>query len=115
MATNDSTPILLTFRDAELQGLRLIQQKMHADALDIFQKGLKLPGSRMDVVRTQSISGPSPVGGASGGRSSQVVQTLDEFEFQPAYYNIACAYSCLGQEEYAIANLRTSLEYVFDN
>ena len=113
--TNDSTPILQTFRDAELQGLKLMQQKRHIEALEIFQKGLKLPGSKMDVVRTQSISGPSPVGGASGGKSSQVVQTLDEFEFQAAYYNIACAYSCLGEEENALANLQKSFEYGFDN
>lgn len=104
-----------TFRDAEEQGLRLMQQGRHLEALECFQQGLRLPGSRTDIVRSQTQAGPSPVGGSSGGKTSQVLQTLDEFEFQAAYYNIGCAYSCLGQIDDAIANLRKSFEYGFDN
>ena len=61
-----------------------------------FQKGMKLPGSRPDVLRTKSLSGPSPVGGAFGGTESQRVMTLDDFELQAAHYNMACAHSQLG-------------------
>ena len=61
-----------------------------------FQTGLKLPGSRSDVVRTKSLSGPSPVGGAMGGFESNAVQSLDEFELQAAHYNMACAHARLG-------------------
>lgn len=109
------SPTFQTFRDAEEQGLRLMQQGRHLDALECFQQGLKLPGSRTDIVRSQTQAGPSPVGGSSGGKTSQVLQTLDEFEFQAAYYNIACAYACLGQNNDAIGNLRKSFEYGFDN
>ena len=65
-------------------------------ATPAFQTGLKLPGSRSDVVRTKSLSGPSPVGGAMGGYESQNVYPLDEFELQAAHYNIACAHAQLG-------------------
>jgi hypothetical protein len=61
-----------------------------------FQKGMKLPGSRPDVLRTKSLSGPSPVGGAFGGTDSQQVLALDDFELQAAHYNMACAHSQLG-------------------
>lgn len=61
-----------------------------------FQKGLGLPGSRPDVVRTKLVSGPSPVGGSVGGTESQRVLTLDEFELQAAHYNMACAHARLG-------------------
>jgi hypothetical protein len=61
-----------------------------------FQKGMKLPGSRPDVLRTKSLSGPSPVGGAFGGTESQNVMTLDDFELQAAHYNMACAHARLG-------------------
>jgi|NOAtaT_6_FD_contig_71_3357402_length_968_multi_4_in_0_out_0_1 tetratricopeptide (TPR) repeat protein len=104
-----------TFRDAEEQGLRLMQQGRHLEALECFQQGLRLPGSRIDIVRSQTQAGPSPVGGSSGGKTSQVLQTLDEFEYQAAYYNIGCAYACLGRIDDAIANLRKSFEYGFDN
>lgn len=57
---------------------------------------MKLPGSRKDIIRTQTLSGPSPVGGSAGGREGRVVQTLDEFELQAAHYNIACASARLG-------------------
>jgi len=60
-----------------------------------FQKALKLPGSKKDVVRTKLVSGPSPVGGSAGGTESTSVQTLDEFELQAAHYNMACAYAKL--------------------
>lgn len=61
-----------------------------------FKKGLKLPGSRPDVVRTKLTPGPSPVGGATGGTESTSVLVLDEFELQAAHYNMACAYALLG-------------------
>jgi len=61
-----------------------------------FTKGMKLPGSRMDIVRTKNVSGPSPVGGAAGGTEGKEVWSLDEFEYQAAYYNMACACAKLG-------------------
>ncbi len=61
-----------------------------------FQKGMKLPGSRPDILRTKALSGPSPVGGAFGGTESQNVMTLDDFELQAAHYNMACANARLG-------------------
>jgi len=57
---------------------------------------MKLPGSRPDIVRNKSLSGPSPVGGAFGGTDSQKVMALDDFEKQAAHYNMACAYARLG-------------------
>jgi hypothetical protein len=57
---------------------------------------MKLPGSRPDVVRTKSLSGPSPVGGAFGGTESVKVLALDDFEKQAAHYNMACAHARLG-------------------
>lgn len=60
-----------------------------------FKRGIKLPGSKKDVVRTKLVSGPSPVGGSAGGTESTAVQTLDEFELQAAHYNMACAYAKL--------------------
>jgi hypothetical protein len=61
--------------------------------------GMKLPGSRPDVRRTKSLSGPSPVGGSFGGTDSQKILSLDDFELQAAHYNMACAYSRLGNLE----------------
>ena len=61
-----------------------------------FQKGMKLPGSRPDVVRTKALSGPSPVGGSFGGTESQRTMSLDDFELQAAHYNMACAHARLG-------------------
>ena len=58
---------------------------------------MKLPGSRKDIIRTQKLSGPSPVGGAAGGTEGRTVMSLDEFEIQAAHYNIACAYARLGK------------------
>lgn len=60
---------------------------------------MKLPGSRSDVVRTKNVSGPSPVGGATGGTESRQVFTLDEFELQAAHYNMACAHARLQRPE----------------
>ena len=57
---------------------------------------MKLPGTDKDVVRTKSLSGPSPVGGSMGGFESQNIYPLDEFELQAAHYNIACAQAQLG-------------------
>ncbi len=62
-----------------------------------FQKGMKLPGSRKDIIRTQKLSGPSPVGGSTGGTEGKTVMSLDEFEIQAAHYNIACACARLGK------------------
>ena len=45
---------------------------------------MALPGSKSDVVRTKSLSGPSPVGGSMGGFESKNTLTLDEFELQAA-------------------------------
>lgn len=57
---------------------------------------MKLPGSRPDVIRNKSLSGPSPVGGSFGGTDSQRVMSLDDFELQAAHYNMACAHARLG-------------------
>lgn len=58
-----------------------------------FEKGMKLPGSRPDVVRK---FGQNPVGGTLGGAESQRVMLLDDFEMQAAHYNMACAHARLG-------------------
>ena len=55
---------------------------------------MKLPGSRKDIIRTQTIGGPSPVGGAAGGREGKVVLTLDEFELQAPVGSIARVGDC---------------------
>ena len=71
-----------TFREAEVIGLRFMQEGRHEDALKAFKMAMKLPGSRPDVVRTKMLSGPSPVGGAQGGTEGKIVMNLDEFEAQ---------------------------------
>jgi len=114
MATDD-TPNPTTFREAEVLGLRLMQEGNFEEALVAFQKGMKLPGSRPDVLRTKSLSGPSPVGGSYGGTDSQKVMTLDDFELQAAHYNMACAHARLGNLDEAIANLAKAFENGFDN
>lgn len=81
----------------------------------VFQNGLKLPGSRTDIIRTKITSGPSPVGGSTGGTEGKVVQTLDEFEFQAAHYNIACANASLSKVNEACASLEQAFKYGFDN
>ena len=48
------------------------------------------------MIRTKNVSGPSPVGGSTGGTEGKEVWSLDEFEYQAAYYNMACACSKLG-------------------
>lgn len=80
-----------------------------------FQTGLKLPGSRSDVVRTKSLSGPSPVGGALGGFESNAIQSLDEFELQACQYNLACAYAQLNQLAESINSLEKAFQAGFDN
>jgi len=121
---NSATALLMTeeetvapnnFREAEVLGLKLMQDGNYEKALEVFQKALKLPGSRQDVVRTKLLSGPSPVGGSTGGYESQNVLTLDEFELQAAHYNMACAHAQLGNTNEAIASLRTAFENGFDN
>lgn len=76
---------------------------------------MNLPGSKLDVIRTKLVSGPSPVGGATGGTESKSVQSLDEFEIQAAYYNMACAHAQLNQPMEALKALQTALEAGFDN
>lgn len=110
-----SMPAPQTFRDAEILGLRLMQEGNYEQALKVFQKGMKLPGSRKDIIRTQNISGPSPVGGSAVGTEGRVVQTLDEFETQAAHYNIACACSRLGKVAEACQNIEKAFQNGFDN
>ena len=76
---------------------------------------MALPGSKSDVVRTKSLSGPSPVGGSMGGFESKNTLTLDEFELQAANYNMACAHSQLGAIPEAIEALKKAFENGFDN
>jgi hypothetical protein len=80
-----------------------------------FQKAMTLPGSRPDIVRTANVPGPSPVGGSKGGTEGRSVQNLDEFEYQAAHYNVACAHACLGNVGDAVNNLQKAFEYGFDN
>lgn len=108
-------PVLTTFREAEVLGLRLMQEGNYQEALNVFQKGMKLPGSNKDVLRTKSLSGPSPVGGSMGGYESQNIYPLDEFELQAAHYNIACAHAQLGNLDDSIANLQKAFENGFNN
>ena len=96
MAGIQETPDPTTFREAEILGLRLMQEGSFEDALTAFQRGMKLPGSRPDVLRTKALSGPSPVGGSFGGTESQKIESLDDFELQAAHYNMACAHARLG-------------------
>jgi len=99
-----------SFREAEILGLRFMQESRFQEALDAFSKGMKLPGSRKDVIRTKTLSGPSPVGGSAGGTEGREVLSLDEFELQAGHYNMACAHARLGD----VAEVRVSkacLEY----
>jgi len=103
-----------SFREAEILGLRLMQQGQHEDALIVFQEGLKLPGSRTDILRTKTYN-KSPVGGSTGGSTGETVQILDEFEAQAAHYNIACAYANLGKSKEAVRSLENAFKAGFDN
>lgn len=76
---------------------------------------MKLPGSRPDVIRSRSSFGPSPVGGSYGGTDSQNVKTLDNFELQAVYYNMACANSRLGNIADSVLNLEKAFQNGFDN
>ncbi len=49
------------------------------------------------------------MGGSIGGTEGKVVQTLDEFEFQAAHYNIACASATLGN----VAEVSTCTLFIF--
>eukprot|EP00563_Minutocellus_polymorphus_P018644 CAMPEP_0197721962 /NCGR_PEP_ID=MMETSP1434-20131217/4828_1 /TAXON_ID=265543 /ORGANISM="Minutocellus polymorphus, Strain CCMP3303" /LENGTH=212 /DNA_ID=CAMNT_0043307049 /DNA_START=169 /DNA_END=807 /DNA_ORIENTATION=+ len=104
-----------TFREAEVIGLRFMQEGRHEDALTAFKMAMKLPGSRPDVVRTKTLSGPSPVGGSQGGTEGKLVMGLDEFELQAAHYNMACAFARLGNIAESVANLKSAFDYGFDN
>jgi hypothetical protein len=55
------------------------------------------------------------VGGAIGGYESTMKLSLDEFEVQAAYYNIACAYAQTNQIPEAVAALQTAFDAGFDN
>lgn len=96
-------------------GLRCMQDGRHEDALTAFKKAMTLPGSRSDILRTANVPGPSPVGGSKGGTEGKRVQTLDEFEYQAAHYNMACAYASLGNVGESVANLKKAFVYGFDN
>jgi len=113
--TNEDIPDPTTFREAEVLGLRLMQEGRFDEALVAFQKGMKLPGSRPDVIRSRSSFGPSPVGGSYGGTDSQNVKTLDNFELQAVYYNMACANSRLGNIADSVLNLEKAFQNGFDN
>mmetsp|Transcript_19651 Transcript_19651/g.32250 ORF Transcript_19651/g.32250 Transcript_19651/m.32250 type:complete len:213 (+) Transcript_19651:92-730(+) len=112
---NAQTSSPSTFREAEVAGLRLMQDGRHEEALKAFQKAMSLPGSRPDILRTANVPGPSPVGGSKGGTEGRSVQNLDEFEYQAAHYNVACAHACLGNVSDAVNNLQKAFEYGFDN
>jgi len=113
--STEQFPDPTTFREAEILGLRLMQEGNFDEALVAFQMGMKLPGSRADLRRTKSLQGPSPVGGSFGGTESQYVLLLDDFELQAAHYNMACAHARLGNIDDAIANLAKSFQNGFDN
>mmetsp|Transcript_5086 Transcript_5086/g.10761 ORF Transcript_5086/g.10761 Transcript_5086/m.10761 type:complete len:209 (-) Transcript_5086:215-841(-) len=115
MTEEANVPAPTSFREAEVLGLKLMQEGNFEDALAAFKEGLRLPGSKSDVVRTKSLSGPSPVGGSMGGFESQNIQTLDEFEQQAAHYNMACAYAQLGNVAESIASLELAFKAGFDN
>lgn len=104
-----------TFRESEVLGLRLMQEGRTEEALQVFQQGMRLPGSRPDVVRTKTLSGPSPVGGSFGGLEGNWVFSLDEFETQAAHYNIACAFARLGNVQESVNNLQLAFQAGFDN
>jgi hypothetical protein len=87
----------------------------HNDYITVFKKGLNLPGSRPDVIRTKALSGPSPVGGSIGGFDSNNRRLLDEFELQAAYYNMACAHAQLQQIAESVAALKSAFDNGFDN
>jgi len=110
-----NAPPPTTFREAEVLGLRLMQDGRHDDALRAFQQAMKLPGSRPDIIRTANVSGPSPVGGSKGGTEGRKVMNLDEFEYQAAHYNVACAYACVGNVGESVANLKKAFDFGFDN
>lgn len=104
-----------TFREAEVLGLKLMQEQKYEDALKAFQTGMKLPGSRTDVIRTKSLAGPSPVGGSMGGYESKKTVTLDEFELQAVHYNMACAYAQLALSAECVQALSQAFDNGFDN
>ena len=97
--------------------LRIHRSKPNTQQLPntAFQIAMTLPGSRTDIRRTSNISGPSPVGGSTGGSEGRRVQILDEFEYQAAHYNMACAHASLNNVGEAIQNLQKAFEYGFDN
>lgn len=115
MTEESRSPPPTTFREAEILGLKLMQEGNYEEALSVFKKGLQLPGSRMDVLRKQSVPGPSPVGGSKGGTDSTTILELDEFELQAANYNMACASAQLGLLNEAVEYLRVAFENGFDN
>jgi len=115
MADESTAPPPACFRDGEVLGLRYMQEGQYEEALECFKNAMKLPGSRRDIIRTKARPGPSPVGGAVGGFVTEEIWKLDEFEFQAAHYNMACAYAQLGDQDEAIGNLKLAFDYGFDN
>jgi len=114
-ADEDNNPSISSFRESEILGLKLMQEGNYEEALRVFEKGMKLEGSKFDVIRTKMVSGPSPVGGSQGGTEGKEVRTLDEFELQAGHYNMACAHAKLGNTEESVENLRKAWENGFDN
>mmetsp|Transcript_37181 Transcript_37181/g.86694 ORF Transcript_37181/g.86694 Transcript_37181/m.86694 type:complete len:119 (+) Transcript_37181:639-995(+) len=76
---------------------------------------MTLPGSKMDIIRKPMSGGPSPVGGAAGGREGSVVYGLDEFERQAGYYNCGCCYAKLGNISEAVRSLKSAFDSGFDD
>ena len=79
-----------------------------------FKLAMTLPSSRLDMIRSPNISGPSPVGGSNGGSELQQVQILDEFEYQAGHYNMACAHATLGNVGDCIVDLCKAMECGLD-
>lgn len=89
-------------------GRQLIEKYQNSLKREAFKQAMILPGSRPDILRTANVSGPSPVGGSKGGTEGRKVQTLDEFEYQAAHYNMACAHAKLGNVPESVLNLKKS-------
>ena len=94
---------------------KILWYPIHRNNNTAFKQAMKLPGTRSDIVRRANVPGPSPVGGSKGGTEAEYTQTLDEFEYQAAHYNMACAYASLGNVGEAVANLKKAFDYGFDN
>jgi len=56
-----------------------------------------------------------PGSSSTTAHANNNLSTLDEFEYQAAYYNLACTYSCLGDVWNSVSHLKLAFEYGFDN